>query len=274
VYEWVHFNKKTYFGVEAATLLLQRQTEAIQLLKHYGITVKINTVVIPRVNEHHIHEIAQYVSKLGADVQNCIPLIPVEGTPFGKLYEPSPSSMRAVRAKTSLHIKQMAHCARCRADAVGLLGEDNSVQSEQLLKQAKYRLSFETKPYIAVSSTNGVLINQHLGEASNLWIFGFRNKKVELIEKRSIVSAQSSNNRWGNLANTLSDCAALLVNGIGATPLETLKKEGLFVEAVRGSVNETVEALFTGKPIAQSSLKLAGNCGVGGGCSGSGGCCS
>ena len=274
VYEWVHFNKKTYFGEEGSGILLQRQTEAIRSLKHHGITLKINTVVIPRVNEHHIPEIAQYVSKLGADVQNCIPLIPVEGTPFGQLYEPSLSSMRSVRAKTSLYIKQMTHCARCRADAVGLLGEGNSSESEQLLKQAKNRLSFETKPYIAITSTNGVLINQHLGEASHLWIFGFQNKKVELIEKRSIAEAQFSNNRWNNIASILSDCAALLVNGIGATPLETLKKEGLFVEAVRGSVSESLEALFTGKPIAQKSLKLAGNCGVGGGCSGSGDGCS
>jgi nitrogen fixation protein NifB len=274
VYEWIHFNKKTYFGEEAATILLQRQTEAIKSLKQHGITVKINTVVIPRVNEHHVHEIAQYVSQLGADVQNCIPLIPVEGTPFGQLYEPSPSSMRAVRAKTSLHIKQMAHCARCRADAVGLLGEGNSAESEQLLNQAKNRLSFKNKPYIAITSTNGVLINQHLGEASHLWIFGYQNKKVELIEKRSIAEAQFSSNRWSNIAAILSDCAALLVNGIGAAPLGTLKKEGLFVEAVRGSVSESLEALFTGKPIAQKSLKLAGNCGVGGGCSGSGGGCS
>jgi nitrogen fixation protein NifB len=274
VYEWVHFNKKTYFGEEGSSILLQRQTEAIRSLKHYGITLKINTVVIPRVNEHHIHEIAQYVSKLGADVQNCIPLIPVEGTPFGQLYEPSLSSMRAVRAKTSLYIKQMTHCARCRADAVGLLGEGNSAESEQLIKQAKNRLSFENKPYIAITSTNGVLINQHLGEASHLWIFGFQNKKVELIEKRSIVEAQFSSNRWNNIASILSDCSALLVNGIGATPLETLKKEGLFVEAVRGSVSESLEALFTGKPIAQKSLKLAGNCGTGGGCSGSGRGCS
>ncbi|MDR0394594.1 MAG: radical SAM protein, partial [Tannerella sp.] len=49
IYEWVHFNKKVYFGTEAARLLLRRQTEAIKRLKKCGMTVKINTVVIPGV---------------------------------------------------------------------------------------------------------------------------------------------------------------------------------------------------------------------------------
>jgi nitrogen fixation protein NifB len=270
IYDWIYFNKKTYFGLEGANLLLQRQTEAIKLLKHYGIIVKINTVVVPRVNEHHVHEIAQYVAKLGADVQNCIPLIPVEGTPFGKLEEPSSSSMRAVRAKTSMYIKQMSHCARCRADAVGLLGENNSVESEKLLTQSKKIFSFISKPYIAVSSTDGIMVDQHLGEAFYLWIYGLRNGKVELIEKRSIASTQNSNNRWNDIANILSDCSALLVNGIGQIPFETLKKNGLFVEAVSGLAEKSVGALFFGKPISKNSLRLLGYCGVGGSCSGTG----
>jgi nitrogen fixation protein NifB len=274
MYEWINYNKQTYFGVEGAKILLKRQTEAIKLLKYYGVTVKINTVVVPRVNEHHIHEISQYVSKLGADVQNCIPLIPVAGTPFGSLNEPSPAIMRAVRAKTSLHIKQMAHCARCRADAVGLLGKDNSAESEQLIANSKKQLSFDSRPYIAVSTTDGVSVNQHLGQAHQLWIFGFRNGKIALIEKRTINTEKLLSNKWNNIANELNDCSALLVNGIGPAPLEILSSKGLLVEAVRGSVQESLESLFSGKPIPQELLKLAGNCGAGGGCSGSGSGCS
>lgn len=274
IYDWIYYNKKTYHGVEGAKLLLERQTETIKLLKQYGMVVKINTVVIPRVNEHHVHEIAKYVSELGADIQNCIALIPVEDTPFGQLYEPSASSMRTVRAKTSIYIKQMAHCARCRADAVGLLGEDNSPESEQLLAESKTRLAFDNRPYIAVSTTDGVAINQHLGESSYLWIYGVRNGKTELIEKRSVAAYQKGADRWNDIANALSDCAALLVNGVGLVPFETLKKQGLFVEAVSGSVEESVGALFSGKPLPETSLRLAGNCGVGSSCSGSGYGCS
>ena len=271
IYEWIHYNKKTYFGIEGATLLLQRQTEAIKLLKQYGITVKINTVVVPRVNEHHVHEIAQYVAKLGADVQNCIPLIPVEGTPFGVLYEPSASTMRTVRAKTSVHIKQMTHCARCRADAVGMLGDDKSAEVKQYITQAK-KLTFVERPYIAVTSSDGISINQHLGEVSNFRIYRLHKGNVELLEKRPVVF--TGNNRWEDISETLSDCAALLVNGIGPTPLDILKGNGLFVEAVDGLVQKNVEALFFGKAILPESLRLAGNCGIGGKCSGAGTGCS
>jgi nitrogen fixation protein NifB len=274
IYEWVHFNKKTYFGLEGATILFQRQIEAIKLLKHHNITIKINTVVIPRVNEYHIPDIASYVSQLGADVQNCIPLIPVEGTPFGQLGEPSPSNMRVLRAKTSIYISQMAHCVRCRADAVGLLVEDNNLVSEQVVGKVNKSLSFETKPYIAIGSTDGVSINQHLGEAKYLWIYSYNNDSVKLVERRSLISTRTSNNRWNDIANTLNDCSALLVNGIGRTPLDILTDKGLFVEATSGLAIDSMKALFSGNAIPESSLRLAGNCGIDGECSGSGRGCS
>jgi len=271
IYEWIHFNKKTYFGVEGAQILLNRQTEAIKLLKQHDIIVKINTVVIPRVNEYHVDAIAKYVAALGADVQNCIPLIPVESTPFGELYEPSPADMRAVRAKTSVYIKQMSHCARCRADAVGLLGEKNSAETDRLLTQAKLLPTFTVKPYIAVASVDGLEINQHLGEASKLWIYGRKNGHVELIEKRSI--PQNGSQRWNEVADLISDCEVLLVSGIGRTPLELLNRKGILVESLTMNIQEAVEALFARKTLPQSALKIKGSCGSGSNCNGIGAGC-
>jgi nitrogen fixation protein NifB len=123
IYEWISCGGKTYRGREAAAVLLENQTKAIRLLKEHGIIVKINTVVIPNVNDYHIPEISQYVARLDADIQNCIPLIPVADTLYETLEEPSPKMMRLVRAQASLHVRQMAHCVRCRADAVGKLEE-------------------------------------------------------------------------------------------------------------------------------------------------------
>jgi len=273
IYEWVYYEKKSYTGVEGAKILLERQTESIKLLKQYGITVKINTVVIPRVNEFHIHEISEYVAKLGADVQNCIPLIPVDGTPFAVLDEPSPSVMRSVRAKASVHIKQMSHCARCRADAVGLLGQQNSEQTSFALQYAKIQPTFALKPYVAVASSDGVSINKHLGEVDSLWIYGKKNGKTELIEKRPIINKEGEG--WKAVADTIHDCEALLVLGVGRIPFDFLKKKGVYVEAVDGLVSDAVDALFDGKPIPASLLKIAGKCDVGGSCGGSpsgGGC--
>lgn len=258
IYEWFYYNQKTHFGIEGANILLERQTEAIKLLKQYGIIVKINTVVIPRVNEHHVEDIARYVSALGADIQNCIPLIPVEGTPFATLEEPSASVMRTVRAKASVYIKQMSHCARCRADAVGLLGEQNSEQVFNALKYAKIRPTFIDKPYIAVASSDGKVVDLHLGEASKLLIYGKRNGKVELLEERHI--DKDSSNRWEELANAIPDCDALLSKGMGRAPYEYLSSKGIYVEAIDSSVRNAVEILFAGQPLPSEILRLAGQC--------------
>ncbi len=63
---------------------------------------------------------------LGADVMNCIPMIPVPDTPFGHLRAPTDAEMDRIRDFASLHILQMYHCQRCRADAVGLLCSQES----------------------------------------------------------------------------------------------------------------------------------------------------
>jgi nitrogen fixation protein NifB len=272
IYEWVHYKNKTYFGIEGAQILLSKQTESIFLLKQFGITVKINTVIIPRVNEYHAHEIAEYVAKLGADVQNCIPLIPVKGTAFGGLHTPSPANMRVVRAKASVFIKQMTHCARCRADAVGLLGEDNSTETESLLTHAKKLRSFKRTPYIAASSADGISVNQHLGVANFLWIYGYKNNSVELIEKRPI--PKTGDNRWLELANNLSDCHSLLVAGVGRIPLDCLEKSGINTISMEGSIANALEALFNNKKVPESALKISGSCGYGSSCSGSGSGCN
>jgi len=57
----------------------------------------------------------------GADVMNCIPMIPVQDTPFEHLGEPTDAEMVRIRALASGHLPQMYHGRRCRADAVGLL---------------------------------------------------------------------------------------------------------------------------------------------------------
>jgi nitrogen fixation protein NifB len=260
IYEWVYFNEKSYYGQEGAQILLDKQTEAIRLLKEYGIIVKINSVVIPRVNEHHIHEVARYVAELGADVQNCIPLIPVEGTPFGKLEEPSPRIMRIVRARTAPFISQMSHCARCRADAVGLLGEGSDTNNGIQPEEQKHSFFSPGKQYIAVSSNDGIFVNCHLGEAARFLIYGFKNGKPELMEQRNAPTPQS-HNRWEEVATILSDCGILLVNAVGPTPYEKLKKSGIAVEAVNGSINDITQALFTTGAIPRMLLRAAGVCG-------------
>jgi nitrogen fixation protein NifB len=59
IYSWVRDGKVIYRGLQAAELLLERQLEAIEAVKARGIVVKINTIVIPGVNDHHIEDVSQ-----------------------------------------------------------------------------------------------------------------------------------------------------------------------------------------------------------------------
>lgn len=270
VYEWVSCGKKTYHGREGAEILLENQTKAVRLLKEHGITVKINTVVIPRVNEHHIPEISRYVAKLGADIQNCIPLIPVAGTPYESLEEPSPKVMRLIRAQTSLHIRQMSHCARCRADAAGLLGLPLPPPKEG---ESPLSEGVGDYPYIAVASSDGISINHHLGEATQLWIYGFDNGKVKLIEQRPIPVPDHSHNRWDAIARLIPDCGALLVSGLGRTPYERLQSHGVRVESVAGNIRDIAGTLFVKGEIPREALRMNGACGMGNSCAGPGAGC-
>lgn len=127
IYASVTVNHRIYQGLEAAKILLDRQEEAIIGLKQSGLTVKINTIALPGINTGHILDIAAKVAAWGADTMNCIPLIPVHDTPFAGLTTSTEAEMAYIRKSIAGHIPQIYHCRRCRADAVGLLGANDTV---------------------------------------------------------------------------------------------------------------------------------------------------
>jgi nitrogen fixation protein NifB len=124
LYRWVKVGDRILRGREAAATLLSRQIEAIRLLKAADITVKVNTVVIPGINEDHIPFLAGKMGQLSVDLMNLIPLIPVAGTDMAHIDPPSPAKMKKLRLLAGAQVAQMHHCNRCRSDAVGRLFEN------------------------------------------------------------------------------------------------------------------------------------------------------
>ncbi len=277
IYSWVRLGPHTYRGVEGARVLLEKQTEAIRALKAHGITVKINTVIIPGVNDEHAEEVARYTAALGADVQNCIPLMHVEDTVFAGVKTPEAGEMQALRFRTGRHIKQMSHCARCRADAVGKLGENNTAEIETMLSEAATLKPTTEKPYVAVASMEGLFVNRHLGEATDLWIFKRGEKSADggegdpvLIARRNTPVPGTGDERWELLAATIADCVAVLVSGSGKSPEKVLKNHGITVIAMEGLVSDGAGAILSGREIPKVLLRTAGSCGAGTSCSGTG----
>lgn len=278
IYAWIRVGNKPYRGVEGAKILLEQQLLAIRLLKEKGITVKINTVVIPGINEEHVPEIARVAGELGADVQNCIPLMHVEGTAFEGIPAPEAGAMQAMRFEAGKSLKQMSHCARCRADAAGLLGQQNNEEIAALLAEAGRVKPTEERPRVAVATMEGLFVNRHLGEAPTLWIYeaegeGITGKPL-LIEQRATPIPGGGDGRWKTLADSLADCFAVLVSGAGPSPERILKERGIRVIAVEGLISDTVDELLAGREIPKVLMRRAGSCGAGSSCGGTGQGCA
>lgn len=273
IYSWIRFEKKVYSGIEAAGILLEEQTKSAMKLKARGITVKINSIIIDGINDHHIQDVAKEFAALGADIMNCIPHLPVDGTKFGNLKEPDKLHVKDVTLEAGRHLKIMHHCTRCRADAAGLLGENQTIHEFKVEVPDKVKKLFEIteeRPYVALASREGFLVNQHLGEAEDFSIYGISDGRIQLIEKRKTPQRGLGDERWLAMAEILSDCAAVLVNGAGPKPIEILKKEGLAVMQTEALINEILPAIYEGKDISKMEKKFRGcktECsGTGGGC--------
>lgn len=115
LYHGVH-----YTGVEAAEILIKNQLDGIRKVSGTGIIVKVNTVLVPEINDHHIEEIAKTVSEAGATIYNIIPLIPQHELSDCRV--PSCMEIDGARQKAEPYIDVFRHCQRCRADAIGVPG--------------------------------------------------------------------------------------------------------------------------------------------------------
>ncbi len=262
IYPWIRYKKRLFRGVEGAKLLLENQIAAIKELKKKDIVVKVNTIILPEVNDDHIEDIAKKMKELNVDILNCIPVIPSPGSLFESICKPSKDLLKKIHSKIYSYLPLMHHCTRCRADAVGLLGEVITKDAIKLLKDsANLPLNpLEKRPYIAVGSIEGILINQHLGRAKEFYIYKQQNNSYELVEKREAPSPGLGDDRWKNLAKLLKDCKAVLVSGAGENPKKFLFNSGVKVYEIEGLIEDGLDISFHGKkivPIVKASCKTS-----------------
>lgn len=117
----IFYHGKKYEGVEAAKILIENQLKGIKKIADAGITIKVNTVLVPGINEQHIEEVAKAVSSAGAKIYNIIPLIPQNQ--LSDIPAPTCAQIDAARTRAGKYIDVFRHCQRCRADAVGVPGQ-------------------------------------------------------------------------------------------------------------------------------------------------------
>ncbi len=107
-------------GDYAARQLISAQLAGIEKTAKLGVVVKINTVLVPGVNDRHVGEVARVAAGAGACLINIIPLIPQHE--MANHRPPDCRELNSARAAAEKYLPVFRHCRHCRADACGIPG--------------------------------------------------------------------------------------------------------------------------------------------------------
>lgn len=272
IYPWVFYRNRRWTGLDASKILHERQMEGLEMLTARKILCKVNSVMIPGINDQHLIEVNRVVKQKGAFLHNIMPLIsdPAHGTHFGLTGQRGPTAMelKGLQDKVTTGTKLMRHCRQCRADAVGLLGEDRNEEftmahvpddvSYDPTKREAYRevVALERGEHVAtrkaasaqlaanvaaggasvlvaVATKGGGRINQHFGHAKEFQVYEVSAQGVGFIGHRKV--DQYCEGGWGEDATldgviaALEGVAIVLCAKVGDCPKESLAKAGIGV---------------------------------------------
>jgi nitrogen fixation protein NifB len=118
IYSWVRYQGTVYRGQEAAEVLLTSQFRGIKMAVDAGLSLKVNTVLIPGVNDACLVRLTLLIREAGVRLMNIMPLIP-----SGKMRNyraPTCDELRRARQACEAVIPQFYRCEQCRADVVYL----------------------------------------------------------------------------------------------------------------------------------------------------------
>lgn len=119
IYSYIQWKGETLIGPDAAGILIGNQLEGLALASKAGMTVKVNTVLIPGVNDQLLYSLGVEIKKRGAHIHNIMPLIP-QGK-LSHILAPTKEQLSCSRGSLGSLLPQMTHCQQCRADAIGVL---------------------------------------------------------------------------------------------------------------------------------------------------------
>jgi nitrogen fixation protein NifB len=210
-----------------------------------------------------------------------MPLIssPEHGTVFGLTGQRGPSAqeLKALQDSCEGEMNMMRHCRQCRADAVGLLGEDRSaefttekimamdvnydldtrkayqarVEEERIQKVAAKQEELaqlagensEIKLLTAVATKGSGLINEHFGHAKEFQVWELSTAGAKFVGHRRVdlycQGGYGEDDSLDTIIRAINDCHAVFVAKIGGCPKNDLLKAG--IEPVDQFAHEFIE---------------------------------
>jgi nitrogen fixation protein NifB len=268
IYPWIFWKNRRIRGLKAAQILIEQQQKGLEMLVERGILVKVNSVMIPGVNDLHLQEVSRVVKSKGAFLHNVMPLISEaeHGTFYGLTGQrgPTRAELQVLQDACAGDMNMMRHCRQCRADAVGLLGEDRGAEFtldkiehmeidyaaamekrarvhaaiEQSLNQARPtpapQANVPRPVLVAVATKGGGTINQHFGHATEFLVYEASAAGVRFIGPRKVEqycsgqdTCDEEEGKLGRVIRTLEGCEIVLAAKIGLTPWEALEAKGI-----------------------------------------------
>ena len=122
VYEWARIDGEILQGQAMGEAVILKQLAGIERAVALGITVKVNTILIPNINTEDIEYLSKQIVDSGVPLQNIVPLVQCGTAP--KLRPPTKEELYLARQIASKNIAQFTHCKQCRSDVVGVPGSD------------------------------------------------------------------------------------------------------------------------------------------------------
>ena len=284
IYPWIFWDHKRHYGVEASRILHERQMLGLEMLVAADVLVKVNSVMIPGINDQHLMEVNKAVKSRGAFLHNIMPLISdaAHGTHFGLTGQrgPTPAELKALQDSCEGDMQLMRHCRQCRADAVGMLGEDRGaefnlqnidaiaaeVDAEELkASRAAYRsfvareradqkvatnlaqaqvVASSEKRLVAVATKGNGRINQHFGHAEEFQVYEVSSSGAKFVGHRKVSlycqGGFEDDEAMPGIVDALEGCDAVLVAKIGHCPKKDLAAAG--IESVETYAHEYIES--------------------------------
>ena len=247
IYPWIFWKNRRITGRKGAEILIEQQQRGLEMLVERGVLVKVNSVMIPGVNDEHLKEVSRVVKAKGAFLHNVMPLIaePEHGTFYGVMGQrgPTHAELQSLQDACAGDMAMMRHCRQCRADAVGMLGEDRgdeftldkiedleidyakameerrqvhaTIEANRAAQRVRSGESFvslasikparrETRPVLmAVATNGGGVINQHFGHAREFLVYEASAQDVRFVGHRKVNLYCAGGDSCGDAETTL-----------------------------------------------------------------------
>ncbi|WP_110955336.1 nitrogenase cofactor biosynthesis protein NifB [Anaerosinus massiliensis] len=248
IYRYVEYMGIRYTGESAAGILIGNQLSGLQYLTKRGIICKVNTVMLKGVNEAHIEDVIKKVKEIGCEISNIMQLIPVQGSAFETMPLVSNKEIMAMRKRCEVHLKQMYHCKQCRADAIGILGNDVSIEYRSCTDSSKNGVKDLALKRFAVATKSGMLVDQHFGQVNEFYIYESDGSTAQFVERRNVEkyctgveNCEEKSSKMESILTAVKDCHSVLTLRIGDSPSKRLKEMGIGIVVTYDRIEDAVK---------------------------------